>query len=187
MSDDVSRKDRVHQGLLDAGLALFLRYGLRKTSMEAVAQEAQVSKATAYAYFPNKTAVFAAVVEQVIDRMVREAVEAASKEPTPVAALERSMITKFVRLYELVHQSTEGAELLQASNVLTAEVVKKGHEKYVAHLSKLLVACEVVERRRASELAEVLDAAAEGVVARATSKEDAEKKIVLLVRAVIPA
>ncbi|MBL8939580.1 MAG: helix-turn-helix transcriptional regulator, partial [Archangium sp.] len=45
MNDDVSRKDRVHQGLLDAGLTLFLRYGLRKTSMEAVAQEAQVSKA----------------------------------------------------------------------------------------------------------------------------------------------
>ncbi len=181
MSDALSRKDRVHRGLLDAGLRLFLRYGLRKTSMEAIADEAQVAKATAYAYFPNKNAVFTAVVEDVIATMVSEAEAAAALEVVPLAAIARSMSTKFVKLYELVHTSSEGAELLAASNQLSAEAVKRGHEIYVAHLAKLLIAAEVVERRKATELAEVLDAAAEGVVARAVSRDDAERRVAVLV------
>ncbi|MDP1920427.1 MAG: helix-turn-helix domain-containing protein [Myxococcales bacterium] len=181
MTDALSRKDRVHRGLLDAGLRLFLRYGLRKTSMEAIADETQVAKATAYAYFPNKNAVFTAVVEDVISTMVAEAEAAAGLEVAPLAAIARSMSTKFVKLFELVHTSSEGAELLAASNQLSAEAVKRGHDAYVAHLAKLLVAAEVVERRKATELAEVLDSAAEGVVARATSREDAERRIAVLV------
>jgi AcrR family transcriptional regulator len=181
MKPTESEKPRGHRGLLDAGLRLFLRHGLRKTSMEAIAAEAQVAKATAYAWYPNKTAVFAAVVEDVIDSMVDEAIAAGARERGPQAAIEQSMMTKFGRLYELVHTSAEGAELLVASNQLTADVVQRGHARYVAHLAKLLVACELPDRRMASELAEILDSAAEGVIARAKDRSEAEHRVSLLV------
>lgn len=181
MASSDSEKPRSHRGLLDAGLRLFLRHGLRKTTMEAIAAEAQVAKATAYAWYPNKTAVFAAVVEDVIDRLVDDAIAAAALEQGPQAAIERSMETKFGRLFELVHTSKEGAELLAASNQLTADVVQRGHARYVAHLAKLLMACELPVRRPATELAELLDSAAEGVIARARDRADAERRVRLLV------
>ncbi|MDX2010853.1 MAG: TetR/AcrR family transcriptional regulator [Myxococcaceae bacterium] len=181
MSSAVSEEPRSHRGLLDAGLKLFLRHGLRKTSMEAIAAEAQVAKATAYARYPNKTAVFAAVVEDVLTRLVDDAMAAAAAEQGPAAAIERSMETKFGRLYDLVHTSEAGAELLAASNELTAEIVARAHARYVTHLAKLLVASGLPDRRVAPALAEVLDSAAEGVIARAPDRAEAERRIRLLV------
>ncbi|MCU0701317.1 MAG: TetR family transcriptional regulator, partial [Myxococcaceae bacterium] len=103
--------------------------------MEAIAAEAQVAKATAYARYPNKMAVFAAVVEDVVEQLVDDAIAVAAREQGPAAAIERSMETKFGRLYELVHASEAGAELLAASNTLTAEILERAHARYVAHLA----------------------------------------------------
>ena len=63
-----SRQEKTRAALIDAATRLFTTYGLRRTSMEQLAEAAQVAKATAYAYFPNKDAVFVAVVESVIGR-----------------------------------------------------------------------------------------------------------------------
>ncbi len=177
-----AKKERAPRALLDAGLRLFLRYGLRRTSMEAIADDAQVAKATAYAYFPNKNAVFTAVVEDVLQRLLDEAEAAAEAAPDPLKALERSVQTKFVRVYELVHASTEGRELLQATNQLSAKAVAEAHGLYCEHLAKLLVQAELVDKRKAPELAEVLDAAADGVVARASSKQEAQTWLTVLVQ-----
>ncbi len=50
--DDPKVRKRV--GILDAGAALFMRQGYRKTSMEQVAKEAGVAKGTVYLYFAKK-------------------------------------------------------------------------------------------------------------------------------------
>jgi AcrR family transcriptional regulator len=45
-----------------AARALFLDQGFSATSMDAIARTAGVSKATVYAYFPNKEALFASLI-----------------------------------------------------------------------------------------------------------------------------
>ncbi len=50
------------QQVLDAAGALFIAQGYGKVSMDAVARQAQVSKATLYAYFPSKDVLFATIV-----------------------------------------------------------------------------------------------------------------------------
>jgi TetR/AcrR family transcriptional regulator, mexJK operon transcriptional repressor len=57
-----AKRERVHQ----AAQSLFLRYGFEGTSMDAIAEEAQVSKPTLYRYYPNKEAMFIAVLEQLV-------------------------------------------------------------------------------------------------------------------------
>jgi AcrR family transcriptional regulator len=54
------------QAILTAAAKLLLKQGFRGTSMEAIARAARVAKPTLYAYFPDKTAVFLAIVEQMI-------------------------------------------------------------------------------------------------------------------------
>lgn len=49
------------QVILAAAQACFERFGIKKTSMEDIAQEARVSRATMYRYFPNKDALIEAI------------------------------------------------------------------------------------------------------------------------------
>ena len=52
--------------ILAAARELFLRQGLRATSMEAIARGAGMAKPTLYAEFADKDAVFLAILEQLV-------------------------------------------------------------------------------------------------------------------------
>ena len=60
------------RAVLDAAAELFLAQGYG-VSMDAVAKRAGVSKATLYAHFPGKEALFRAMVAEKCDRMSEEA------------------------------------------------------------------------------------------------------------------
>ena len=53
--------------ILDAATELFLAEGYGATSIEAVAQRARISKRTFYYRFPDKAALFAAVVHRIVE------------------------------------------------------------------------------------------------------------------------
>ena len=55
--------------ILDAATQMFLANGFGATSIEAVAQHLRMSKRTFYHRFPNKEALFAAVVHRIIQRL----------------------------------------------------------------------------------------------------------------------
>jgi AcrR family transcriptional regulator len=55
--------------ILDAATHLFLSLGYGATSIEAVARRARISKRTFYHRFPDKPALFGAVVHHIIDRL----------------------------------------------------------------------------------------------------------------------
>lgn len=52
------------RAIVEAAADLFLQHGYLGASMDAVAAQARVSKPTVYKYFPNKEALFVAVVEE---------------------------------------------------------------------------------------------------------------------------
>jgi AcrR family transcriptional regulator len=49
--------------IVDAAVPVFLRFGFKKTSMEAVAAAAGISRQALYLHFPNKESMFSAVVD----------------------------------------------------------------------------------------------------------------------------
>ncbi len=55
--------------ILDAATEMFLAHGFGATSIDAVAQQLRMSKRTFYHRFPNKEALFAAVVHRIIQRL----------------------------------------------------------------------------------------------------------------------
>ncbi len=59
---------RKRRQVVEAAARLFMAQGYGATSMDAVAREAGVSKATVYAYFPGKDALFAAIVGEACER-----------------------------------------------------------------------------------------------------------------------
>jgi TetR/AcrR family transcriptional regulator of autoinduction and epiphytic fitness len=69
LSTDGPRQEHV----LSAALEVFGRYGFRKTSMDAVARAADISRQGLYLYFANKEALFRAAVHQELDTAMSEA------------------------------------------------------------------------------------------------------------------
>lgn len=63
MSDRSASK---REQILEAAQTLFLAHGLRGTSMESIARAAGVAKPTLYAHFPDKDAVFLAILEALL-------------------------------------------------------------------------------------------------------------------------
>lgn len=74
--------DQITSRLLKASAHLFLRHGYEKTSMDAVAAKAGISKRTLYSRFPSKAELFEVVVNSVLERSIRSFKEA----PTELAA-----------------------------------------------------------------------------------------------------
>jgi TetR/AcrR family transcriptional regulator, mexJK operon transcriptional repressor len=80
------------RAVLDAASALFLSQGY-SVSMDAIARQAGVSKATLYAYFPSKEALFRAMVAEQCERMATEAADYAGHTDDIREALERLGLT----------------------------------------------------------------------------------------------
>ncbi|MBP0491856.1 TetR/AcrR family transcriptional regulator [Pararoseomonas indoligenes] len=73
--------------ILKAGAQLFMASGYANVSMDAVAKEAGVSKATLYAYFSGKEALFAAIVGERCTAIASESEEMASHADSTDGAL----------------------------------------------------------------------------------------------------
>lgn len=63
------QKDEIRKKLIQVAQSHFLRKGYLKSSMRAIASEANVGLANIYNYFPNKDALLHAVVAPVIERL----------------------------------------------------------------------------------------------------------------------
>lgn len=180
-----SRPDRSRRALVEAGVRLFATYGLRHTSMEAIAAEAKVAKTTAYAHFANKDEVFRAVVLHVSEQMIARAEAAAEVAKSPEAAVLASLTSKQVEMFELVQRSRHASELLEAFTSVSGEQTEHAHELYIAALAKRLARCPGVAKKQAPELATLLDHAAYGLMGRAGNVEALRKRLALLVERVV--
>jgi AcrR family transcriptional regulator len=114
LSDDPSRR-----AALRSALAVFERYGYRKTSMEDVAQEIGVSRQGLYLWYPSKKALFSAVLDEWL-RTQREAVEGALRShSSPQEALVQALDSLHGRYLE--QPSSTRDELLEAAAPLIGD------------------------------------------------------------------
>src|ERR1700732_2993373 len=66
--------------VLDAAVGVFARYGFRKASMDEVARAANVSRQGLYLQFANKEELFRRAVEHSLNRQLKAAVAALSRQ-----------------------------------------------------------------------------------------------------------
>lgn len=76
---DTARRDQV----LESAAACFARYGYKRTSMETLAQAADMSRPALYQYFRNKNEIFRAMTEWVLYRDARAAEAGREAARTP--------------------------------------------------------------------------------------------------------
>ena len=108
---------------LRAAEELFKKVGFRAVTMELVAREANVAKATLYSYFKNKDALYLAVCARMA-RILRGAVEQALLKPDAAldARLVDAVIAKQRPIFSLVRGSPHAAELFSYTHSLAGEI-----------------------------------------------------------------
>jgi AcrR family transcriptional regulator len=85
VSDQGVRRGRKFDQVLDGARKIFLRDGFERAAVDDIAREAGVSKATIYAYFPDKQLMFLEVARAECLRQT-EAAEAAIDPSLPIRA-----------------------------------------------------------------------------------------------------
>jgi len=175
--------------ILRAALQLFLRYGIRRTSIDDVAREAGIAKGTFYLYFDSKDTLFTAAAEHISAEKLAKARLAAASGGTVISKLVGILDIQVGVMCRLIAESPHIAELTEARASLAAiydafdrdmddlltEVLVQ-HDIRYPNAARMLVACgmgvvelcgtdEAAFKDRLSELLEVLIAGF-----RATSK-----------------
>lgn len=85
-------RDR-HQRILDAALRVFARRGYREASVEEIAQASRTSKGGIYFHFPNKEALFLALLDLTTRRLMEKVEQAMAAHDDPIARADAALLT----------------------------------------------------------------------------------------------
>jgi TetR/AcrR family transcriptional regulator, mexJK operon transcriptional repressor len=104
--------ERKRQAIASAALALFARDGYERTSVDAIAAEAGVSKRTVYSHYGDKESLFMRVVQDTYELMRLRFTEAVDSNLRDVDDVEKSLVSCMRMVVREVNQSPERARLL---------------------------------------------------------------------------
>src|SRR3984957_629397 len=123
--DTVNDENARYKRAIRTAEELFKKVGFRAVTMELVAREANVAKATLYSYFKNKDELFLAVCARMA-RLLRGAVEQALMRPdAPLdARLADAVIAKHRPIFALVRGSPHAAELFSYTHSMAGEIFR---------------------------------------------------------------
>ena len=152
--------------MLGAAQALVLKHGLRGTSMEAIARRAGIAKPTLYAYFPDKDAVFAALLERLIGAWRAEFRGALAGEGDAVQRIAAAMTLKHKAVWRLLESSPHADELYEEHDRGWATQFAALETELVDLVEAELATAGVV---RARMMAQLFFAASYGIGRRAQS------------------
>jgi AcrR family transcriptional regulator len=171
-----SKVETKRERILDAARILFLRNGLRGTTMEAIAREARIAKPTLYAHFPEKDAVFLAILEQLLDAKIA-AFDAGLDGDGPVAdRVGAALAAEFAVIADTLAGSPHADELFVAHRQGT-EMFRRSDERVATRLQAELAEAGIAE---APALARLLLDASFGLAQKAIGRADLGADIRLL-------
>jgi TetR/AcrR family transcriptional regulator, mexJK operon transcriptional repressor len=105
--------ERKRQAIASAALALFAADGYERTSVDAIAAEAGVSKRTVYSHYGDKEKLFMLVVRDTYELMRERFAEAVESTLRDVDDVEKSLISCVREVVRAVTQTPERARLVR--------------------------------------------------------------------------
>jgi AcrR family transcriptional regulator len=123
------RKALRREKLLDAAERVFGQQGLRGATMEAIAAEARVAKATAYAYFRDKEDAFRLVAERLAGRLAEAVETGLASSSDPRAAVIAALQAKELIAWRAAHASVHAHDLLSAKTLFAAEAFTQADDR----------------------------------------------------------
>lgn len=159
------------QLLIEATGRMISRLGYSKTSVGDIAQEAGLSRATAYLYFPNKEAMLTAWLAQRSQALRQHLKDRAGQYSDPWQALEETLKSRILLRLERARQMEPGAlhQILAARETLLA--VRPEEQAREAELLRDLILHARPGHPRAEETALMLVLASDALMPSNLSPE----------------
>jgi AcrR family transcriptional regulator len=129
-----TKSEDTREKILRAAIQRFSKFGYRRTSIDDVAEEAGVARATVYLYWRRKEDLFVAGLERFNVHSWNLAETAAAKKGPAAERIRAMIMTQYGVTADIVHGTPSGHELFQANLQFGRSVV----EECLRHGEKLL-------------------------------------------------
>jgi AcrR family transcriptional regulator len=149
IAQDGGRRDAI----IEAARATFIHYGFRRTSLDEIARQADISRTGLYHHFRNKEEIFRAVTEDLHERALGAAERAAAAQGAAGGRLLGVLDAKLGWFLDILSASRHGDELIDQTNRLCGELVVSETRRYLRVLARVF--------READEAGEISLGAAE--------------------------
>ncbi|MEM8917398.1 MAG: helix-turn-helix domain-containing protein [Pseudomonadota bacterium] len=169
-----------NRALLDGAMEQFTRHGFAKTSMSDIAKASGVSRTSLYNHFRTKEDVFRALSSRINDRVYCEVVAAIGSEGAWDERLLSIINARVSWVYELLHASEYGRELIDEKNRICGGNVLAANDQFAILIEELLNK-NLGKRPENATIASLLIQSVNGVLEKAETKKDAEKRVSMLV------
>jgi AcrR family transcriptional regulator len=134
LDEATDKRDRI----LDAAQELFVRYGVKRTSIDDVAREAGIAKGTVYLSFESKAELFAAIADRLCASTFAD-VQRIALETTPLTTRLVGILDRYIgATHRLIAQSPHIAELTASKETLSAAAFDALDRRIHSLLSVLL-------------------------------------------------
>jgi len=190
------RSETKREAILAAAFTQFSRYGFRRTSMEDIAKETGISRASIYSHFENKEEVFRSLSASLHEQALGQAeiqlkgTESSAKKPIHVSArITFALLAKIEPFHTVLTQSEHGSELADENNHRCGDLVRESQKRFQTMLTRVLNAAarngEIdlkSAKLTASTAAELIYLGATGLKQGASDSATLEKRIRNFVR-----
>jgi AcrR family transcriptional regulator len=115
---DAKKDELIKAAIIEDARRVFQKWGLKKSTMEDIAEEAGKGKSTLYYYFKSKEEIFDIVLRGETDRILANAKAAVEHEPETKEKLKKYIIStltemrKNANVYSIVRGEIKGNKLL---------------------------------------------------------------------------
>lgn len=180
--------DSKREPILAAAQIQFSRYGFRRTSMEDIAKETGVSRASLYSYFENKEEIFRCLSAKLHERSLTDAESHLAGDASAgldlSSRVEAALLARLAPFQEVVAQSAHGSEIYDENSRLCGDLVSESSERFLGMLATALAAAartgEIDLKSAgltASATAELIHLGAAGLKQGATDVPTLEKRV----------
>lgn len=168
--------------ILEAAGPLFLKHGVRGTSMEAIARAAGIAKPTLYAYYADKQAVFEALLQKLVAGWRADFFAALHSEGDVIQRIGAALTAKYKGSMQLLAGSPHADELYGEHDRLAGPQFRTLDAELAAAVEAELAAAGA---GRARLLTQLLLAAAYGIGHKARSAAELGPALRLLAERLI--
>ncbi|WP_417069666.1 TetR/AcrR family transcriptional regulator [Niveibacterium terrae] len=134
----MASNDQKTRLIQDAAIALFSRYGFRKTAMLDIARAAGISRASLYLSFCSKEEVFRSVSIRLHEAAMAEVEAAFAGAGGALERIERALSAFMLGLTAPIMQSPHGQELVDANTALAADITGAAKARLLEGVSREL-------------------------------------------------
>lgn len=123
--------DRKRARILEGAFKVFLAYGYSRATMDDIARAADLSRPALYLVFRNKTDIYRAIAECLLDRCLAGASTVLQAEGSLLERLDSLCGDVFHPMMHEIEIAAHGPELLDMRNRLAGDIIARWREQLV--------------------------------------------------------